>query len=77
MGDVTTQGLWNLAERKLHSNILELLAVQFSLSALLSDVHGQHVGVESDNTTLVISYINSMGGCHSLECNTITKDLWT
>ena len=57
MGDVTTQGLWNLAERKLHINTLELLAVQISLSALLSDVHGQHVRVESDNTT-VISYIN-------------------
>ncbi len=76
MGDVTTQGLWNLAERKLHISILELLAVQISLSALLSDVHGQHVRVESDNTT-VISYINSMGGCHSLECDTITKDIWT
>ena len=76
MGDVTTQGLWNLAERKLHINILDLLAVQISLSALLSDVHGQHVRVESDNTT-VISYINSMGGCHSLECDTITKDIWT
>ncbi len=60
-GDVTTQGPWNLVERKLHINILELLAVQFSLSALFSDVHGQHVRVESDNTT-VISYINSVGG---------------
>ena len=76
MGDVTTQGLWNLAERKLRINILELLAVQISLSALLSDVHGQQVRLESDNTT-VISYINSMGGCHSLECDTITKDIWT
>ena len=81
MGDVTTQGLWNLAERKLHINILDLLAVQISLSALLSDVHGQHVRVESDNTT-VISYSNSIGGGgggegHSLECDTVTKDIWT
>ena len=30
---------WSLEERKLHINILELLAVQFSLSALLSNVH--------------------------------------
>ena len=29
----------------------------------------------SDNTTTV-SYINSMGGCKSRECNSITKDIW-
>ena len=68
-------GLWSLEERKLHINILELLAIQFSLSALLYNVHDQHVRVESDNTT-VIFYINSMGGYHSLECDTITKDIW-
>ena len=49
MGDATTQGLWSLEERKLHINILELLAVQFSLVALLSNVHDQHV--RSSRTT--------------------------
>ena len=29
----------------------------------------------SDNNTAV-SYINSMGGCRSLECNSIAKDIW-
>ena len=60
MGEVTTQGLWSLEERRLHINVLELLAVQFSLSALFLSIHDQHVRVESDYTT-VISYINSMG----------------
>ena len=76
MGEVTTQGLWSLEERSLHINVLELLAVQFSLSALLPSVHNQHIRVESDNTT-VISYINSMGGCHSVDCDTIAKNIWT
>ena len=53
MGDVTTQGLWSLEERKLDINILELLAIQFSFSALLSNVHDQHVRVELDNTTVI------------------------
>ena len=76
MGEVTTQGLWSLEEHRLHINVLELLAVQFSLSALLLSVHDQHVRVESDNTT-VISYINSMGGCHSVDYDTIAKNIWT
>ena len=46
MGEVTTQGLWSLEERRLYINVLELLAVQFSLSALLRSVHDQHVRVE-------------------------------
>ena len=61
MGEVTTQGLWSLEERRLHINVLELLAIQFSLSAPLPRIHDQHVHVESDSNT-VISYINSMGG---------------
>ena len=32
---------------------LELLAIQFSFSALLSNVHDQHVRVELDNTTVI------------------------
>ena len=76
MGEVTTQGLWSLEERRLHINVLELLAVQFSLSALLPSVHDQHVRVESDDTPF-ISYINSMGGCHSVDCDTIAKNIWT
>ena len=38
MGDITTQGLWSLEERRLHINVLDLLAVQFRLSALLPSV---------------------------------------
>ena len=29
----------------------------------------------SDNTT-TISYINSMGGCKAIECNSLTKHIW-
>ena len=72
MDEVTTQGLWSLKECRLHINVLELLAIQFSLLALLPSVHDQHVRVESDNTA-VISHVNSMGGYHSVDCYTIAK----
>ena len=29
----------------------------------------------SDNNT-TISYINSMGGCKAIECNSLTKHIW-
>jgi len=46
---------------------LELLAV--------NNRSNTHARFMSDNTTTV-SYINSMGSCKSIECNTITKDIW-
>ena len=58
-----------------HINYLELLAVKLALASLFANRSNIHVRVMSDNTPTV-SYINSMGGCKSTECNSITKDIW-
>ena len=34
-----------------------------------------HIRVYSDNTTTV-NYITSMGGTHSMECNSVAKEIW-
>jgi hypothetical protein len=71
-----TQGLWDAHETPLHINILELFAIQFGLMALLDKFHDQHIRIMSDNTTAV-SYINSMGGCQSRDCDNIARDIWS
>ena len=70
-----TSGIWSKSESSRHINYLELLAVKLALSSLLDARNNIHVRVMSDNNTAV-SYINSMGGCRSLECNSIAKDIW-
>ena len=70
-----TSGIWSKSESSRHINYLELLAVKLALSSLLNARYNIHVRVMSDNNTAV-SYINSMGGCRSLECNSIAKDIW-
>ena len=70
-----TSGIWSKSESSRHINYLELLAVKHALSSLLDARNNIHVRVMSDNNTAV-SYINSMGGCRSLECNSIAKDIW-
>jgi hypothetical protein len=64
-----TQGLWDAHETTFHINILEILAIQFGLKALLDKVHDQHIRIMSDNTT-AISYITSMGDV-SLKTNVV------
>ncbi|CAB4037756.1 Hypothetical predicted protein [Paramuricea clavata] len=70
-----TQGLWDAHETTFHINILELLAIQFGLKALVDKVHDQHIRNMSDNTT-AISYITSMGGCQSKDCDNIARWSW-
>ena len=58
-----------------HINYLELLAVKLTLASLFDNRSNIHVRVMSYNTTTV-SYIDSMGGCKSIECNSLTKYIW-
>ena len=51
------------------------MASFFGLKAFCKNEHGIHVQIYSDNSTTV-NYINAMGGTHSIECNTIAKDIW-
>ena len=70
-----TAGIWSQFESAMHINILELLAVKFALSSLLSDQSNIHVKIMCDNTT-AINYISAMGGTKSVECNAIAYDIW-
>ena len=38
-------------------------------------IHNQHIRIHSDCLT-AISYVTSMGGCHSEKCDRITEDIW-
>ena len=40
----------------------------------LENIHDHHITLES--STIMISYIRSMGGCHSEECDRIPKEIW-
>jgi hypothetical protein len=70
-----TNGIRTASEAAMHINILELLAVTFSLMSLLADQTNTHVRIMSDNTT-VVCYINDMGGSKSIECDRLSKAIW-
>ena len=62
---------WTTEEATRHINVLELLAVLLGLQALCQSVYNTHIHIKSDNTTTV-AFIENMGGCHSLLCNTVS-----
>ena len=71
----STCGIWSMSESLRQINFLEPLAVKLALASLFDKRSDIYVRVMSDNTTAV-SYINSLGGWESLECNSLTKDIW-
>ena len=73
--DNNTSGVWSKSESLRDINYLELLAVRLALASLLDSRSNIYVRIMSDNTT-TISYINSMGGCKAIECNSLTKHIW-
>lgn len=64
VGSLTASGVWDDSTRRLHINALEMLAVEYSLRALLETVSDRRVLVKSDNAT-VVAYLNKQGGTHS------------
>lgn len=68
-------GHWLLNESISHINVLELKAILFGLKSFLSNMFGKHIRIKCDNTTAV-SYINHLGGCKSIECHKVTKEIW-
>ncbi len=65
-------GRWNNAEKQYHINVLELMAILYSLRAIGSDWHDLHLRIMTDNTTAMLC-IQNQGSVHSYECNEITK----
>ena len=68
-------GRWCEAETSHHINYLELMGIFYGLKVLCSKESSVHIQVYSYNTSAV-SYINSMGGTHSMECHSVAKAIW-
>ncbi len=69
-----TQGRWSENEQNLHINVLELKAVLLGITALCNNFTKCHIQIQIDNMTAV-TYINNMGGTHSLMCNEVAKEI--
>lgn len=72
-------GRWNEEELRLGQkygiDYLEMLAAFHALRTYCGNDHDMHVGLQLDNTTAV-TYVNHMGGCRSLSCDTLAKSIW-
>ena len=68
-------GHWAPDEARQHINFLELKAAFLGLQSFCTTLSRTPVRIFLDNSTAV-SYINNMGGTHSLECNHIARTIW-
>ena len=68
-------GRWSESELPAHINTLELLAAKFVLQSFREDSSGCHIKLMLDNMTAV-SYVNKMGGTHSLDCQLVAREIW-
>ena len=68
-------GHWAPDEAHQHINCLDLKAAYLGLQSSYKNLSHTHVRIFLDNTSAV-SYINNMGGTHSLECNQIARTIW-
>ena len=75
LGNDSTGGRWADSDKFQHINFLELKAAFFGLKALCGDVKQENILLQMDNTT-VVTYINNMGGSHSLVCNNLAREIW-
>ena len=72
---ISAGGQWLPAEADQHINCLELAAVFLGLQTFCTQLRHTHVCLHIDNTTAV-TYINNMGGSHSLACNAKAREIW-
>ena len=75
MGTHRINGRWDETEAELHTNILELMAVEIAILAFCKNEHKKHIRFMIDNMTAV-SYLQNMGGIKSLECNELSRNIW-
>ena len=68
-------GRWTKEEKTMHINGLELKAILFALKALGKHIKNKHVKILSDSMTAV-HYVTNFGGCRSVDCNQISRDIW-
>ncbi|XP_076155099.1 uncharacterized protein LOC143138537 [Alosa pseudoharengus] len=70
----SANGTWPAWLRDKHIHFLELLAVFLALEHFLQYLHGCHVLIRTDNTT-VVAYINRQGGTRSLQLHKLARRL--
>ncbi|XP_068234297.1 uncharacterized protein [Palaemon carinicauda] len=70
----TAQGQWSETERALHINVLEILAIQRSLSIFEGELEGWTIALMCDNAT-VVAYVKKQGGIRSRELCLITENI--
>ncbi len=68
-------GRWNDDEKQYHINVLELLAILYSLRALDRHLHDMHLRIMTDNTTAMLC-IRNQGSVHSWQCDNVTRQIW-
>ena len=72
--EIEFNGHWNVHEKSLHINILELKAAFLALEYFAVNFKG-HCRLRLDNTTAIYA-INQMGSCKSNLINKIAKNMW-
>ena len=73
--DLSTGGTWTKEERKLHINILELMAVELAVKTFTRNRKVSSIHLQIDNT-VALSYLMKMGGTKSWELTKISKRIW-
>ena len=68
-------GRWDMEDSKQDINFLELKAILLSLQSWAKTLKNCHIQIRSDNTTAVVG-INRQGSTHSLNCNSVTREIW-
>ena len=68
-------GRWGAKEAKLSINILELLAIYYSLQSFYNKLVNTHIQIESDNVS-AIKYMNDVGGMTCNVMDSIAKEIW-
>ena len=66
---------WSVDEKKLHLNILKLLAVKSAILAFTKEKTINEIHIHADNTT-ALSYLLKMGGTTDKVFVNISKDIW-
>ena len=68
-------GRWTDKEQGNHINVLELLAVLFTLRSVAHNWCGRHVRIMTDNTT-TMRCTNAQGSTKSASCNEMARQIW-
>ena len=75
LGHQRIGGVWNMEEKSLHINVLELRGALFAVRAFAKDSRRIHVHLRMDNVSAV-TYIQKMGGTRSRQLLQEAQTLW-